>query len=74
MAGITQNKLKCLISLWSLKRRKILVRLDQNEEKIDINFFFCIKHLHMCTRAVSQSPVYISICLRENNNSKEIKL
>ena len=74
MAGITQNKQKCLISLWSLKRGKILVRLDQNEEKIDINFFFCIKHLHMCTCAVSQSPVYISICLRENNNSKEIKL
>ena len=33
MAGITQNKQKCLISLWSLKAGKILVRLDQNKEK-----------------------------------------
>ena len=33
MAGITQNKQKCLISLWSLKAGKSLVRLHQNEEK-----------------------------------------
>ena len=33
MAGITQNKQKCLISLWSLKAGKALGRLDQNEEK-----------------------------------------
>ena len=33
MAGITQNKQKCLILLWSFKAGKMLVRLDQNEEK-----------------------------------------
>ena len=33
MAGITQSKLNALFSLWSLKAGKVLVRLDQNEEK-----------------------------------------
>ena len=33
MAGITQNKLKCLIFIVVPQGRKSLVRLDQNEEK-----------------------------------------
>ena len=33
MAGITQNKQKCLIFIVVLKAGKMLVRLDQNEEK-----------------------------------------
>ena len=33
MAGITRNKQKCLIFLWSFKAGKMLVRLDQKEEK-----------------------------------------
>ena len=35
-AGITQNKQKCLIFIVVPQRRKGLVRLDQNEEKISI--------------------------------------
>ena len=34
MAGITQNKQKCLIFIVVPQGRKHLVRLDQNEEKI----------------------------------------
>ena len=33
MAGITQNKQKCLIFILVLQGRKNLVRSDQNEEK-----------------------------------------
>ena len=36
MAGITQNALNALFSLWSLKAGKTLNRLDQNKEKINI--------------------------------------
>ena len=36
MAGITQNKQKCLIFIVAPQGRKILVRLDQNEEKINM--------------------------------------
>ena len=32
IVGITQNKEKCLISLYSLKAGKNLIRLDQKEE------------------------------------------
>ena len=34
MAGITQNKQKCVIFIVVPQRRKGLVRLDQNEEKL----------------------------------------
>ena len=33
MAGLTQSKQKCLIFIVFLKAGKVLVRLDQNEEK-----------------------------------------
>ena len=33
MAGITRD---ALFSLWSLKAGKLLVRLDQNEEKVNM--------------------------------------
>ena len=33
MAGLTQNKLKCFIFIVVLKAGKVLVRLNQNEEK-----------------------------------------
>ena len=36
MAGITQNKHKCLIFIVVSKAGKILFTLDQNEEKINI--------------------------------------
>ena len=36
MAGITQNKQKCLIFIVVPKSGKILFTLDQNEEKINI--------------------------------------
>ena len=36
MAGITQTSRNSLFSLWSLKAGKILVRLDQNKEKINM--------------------------------------
>ena len=36
MAGITQNKHKCLTFIVVPQGRKILVKLDQNEEKINM--------------------------------------
>ena len=36
MAGITQNKHKCLVFIVVPQGRKILVKLDQNEEKINM--------------------------------------
>ena len=36
LAGITQNKQKCLIFIVVPKAGKILFTLDQNEEKINI--------------------------------------
>ena len=36
IAGITQKKQKCLISLYSLKVGKMLIILDQKEEKLNI--------------------------------------
>ena len=36
MAGITQNKQKFLISLWSFKAGTMLIILDQKEKKLNI--------------------------------------